>query len=321
MRLLSCGLVFATVLLVPAFVRIENHFNEDQIERVAGPIGLPDGRYNQQLWWVPIPSPGEARNELLLEAIVYAPSGAGPFPLITINHGKPTPGSDLRLYRPEFEAAAHWFVDHGFVVAVPLRRGYGHSQGVAADMAGTCATMDYVATAKSTAMDIEGVIRFFAKQSVVDKDHIVVVGHSHGAFGAFGLAAEATKGVIGIVNFAGGTGSWKATNAWQLLRQLAQGRICNGRQRLLSALTHLGARNSVPQIWLYAENDEAFGPELAQEMVKSYKEKSRAPILFYSLPASERSGHMAFAKDDVAAWAKTVSGFLEGLRIPGYHSD
>lgn len=290
--------------------------DDDKIERVAGPHGAPEGHYNQQLWWVPIPSIGEAK--VLLETVVYSPPGSGPFPLVTINHGKPAPGSDLRSIRPEFEAAAHWFVDRGFFVAVPLRRGYGRSEGVESDMVGSCANLDYVATSEQTAAEIEGVIDYLATRSLVDGDHVVVVGHSHGGFGALGVAADAPAGVRGVINFAGGSGSWGMFNLWQLPRRILQGRLCNGRKEFLSALRMLGERNSLPQLWLYAVDDSTFAPELVQAMLRAYQERSRFPVSFVSLPASQGGGHVLFAGDDVSHWAPSVDHFLRSLEIPGY---
>lgn len=313
--------ILAAFFFAAMLTRFHVLSHEDKkIERSAGPIGLPEGRYNQQLWWIPVAASSKTTDKVLLETMIYSPSGSGPFPLVIINHGKPAPGSDLRSERPDFEIAAHWFVDRGFIVAVPLRRGYGRSEGFESDMVGTCATLDYVATSEQTAIDIEGVIEFLATKSMVDGNNVVVVGHSHGGFGALGVAAGAHKGVRGIVNFAGGTGSWGLFNAMQWPRRIVQGRLCNGRQQLLSALNKLGERNSLPQLWLYAINDATFDPELAQAMLKEYRERSRFPITFVALPASPVNGHLAFAQDDVSSWAPSVDYFLQTLQIPGYRA-
>jgi dienelactone hydrolase len=321
--------VLAAVFFAAMLTRFHEPSRGDEtIGRSAGPVGSPEGRYNRQLWWIPVAdtssgkdkSSGNTADKVLLETMVYSPPGSGPFPLVTINHGKPAPGSDLRSERPDFEKAAHWFVERGFIVAVPLRRGYGRSQGVESDMVGTCATLDYVATSEQAAMDIEGVIAYLGTQRDVDADHVIVVGHSHGGFAALGVAADAHKGVRAIVNFAGGTGSWGLFNAMQLPRRLVQGRLCNGRDNLLSALNRLGERNSLPQLWLYAVNDRTFDPELAQAMFQAYRERSRFPISFVALPASPVNGHLLFAQDDVSSWAPYVDRFLQTLQIPGYRA-
>ena len=316
----SIVLILAAAAFAATDSRSESHlFEYKNGERMAGPVGLPQGPYHRRLWWIPVETAGETAHQPLLETMVYVPSGPGTFPLAVINHGKPTPGSDVSFIEPGFGAAARWFVDRGFVVAVPLRRGYGRSQGAVSDMAGTCATLDYVATAKQTAIDIEAVIGFMTKQSIVEQRSVIVVGHSHGGFGALGVAADNLSSVIGVVNFAGGTGSWKPSTVQQWIRRVVQGKICNGRQNLLAAFDWLGERNSVPQIWLYAENDEVFRPELAIAMKEAYQRKSRFAISFVSLPASP-SGHMLFAEDSVISWSPAVNDFLKSLHIPGYHA-
>ena len=313
--------ILAAVFFTAMLTRFhEPSHGEERIERSAGPVGSPEGRYNKQLWWIPVASPGKTSQKLLLETMIYSPPGSGPFPLVTINHGKPHPGSDLRSVTPDFETAAHWFVDRGFIVAVPLRRGYGRSEGVESDMVGTCATLNYVATSEQTGIDIEGVIAFLATKKMVDGDKVVVVGHSHGGFGALSVAAGSHKGVRGIVNFAGGTGSWGLFNAMQWPRRIMQGRLCNGRENLLSALRQLGERNALPQLWLYAINDKTFPPELAQTMLEAYRDRSRFPISFVALPASPVNGHLVLAQGDASTWGPSVDQFLQSLRIPGYRA-
>jgi hypothetical protein len=99
---------------------------------------MPPGPGNRQLWSVPV---GTGAEQSLLETMVYRPPGAGPFPLVTINHGKPRPGdSDPSAMHPGFGAAAHWFVDRSFAVAVPMRRGYGLSPGPISDTPALAAT-------------------------------------------------------------------------------------------------------------------------------------------------------------------------------------
>ena len=95
-----------------------------------GPTEAAQGSYNQQSWWVPMQEASRSITPHLLEARVYRPAGTGPFPLVTINHGAPRPGTDVQQARPGFAAAARWFVRRGFAVVVPMRRGYGHSGGM-----------------------------------------------------------------------------------------------------------------------------------------------------------------------------------------------
>jgi dienelactone hydrolase len=272
-------------------------------DRHPGPAEVPLGPDNKQLWWVPIDAGSE---ESLLETTVYRPSGPGPFPLVTINHGKPRPdGTDPSAMRPSFGAAAHWFVDRGFAVAVPMRRGYGLSSGPISDTAGPCSDRDYFATALKTAADMEGVVAYLRKQMFVDRNRVVVVGQSYGGLGALGVAYDKPEGVIGIVNFAGGAGSNRP------------GEICSGRERLIAAVGRLGEHNLLPQVWLYAENDHYFEPSLAHAMVEAYRAGSRASVTFVDLPPFGEDGHFTFARGDPAIWAAPVDRYLANLQIAG----
>jgi dienelactone hydrolase len=175
------------------------------LDRHPGPVDIPLGPDNKQLWWIPL---GTGAEQSLLETTVYRPSGPGPFPLVTINHGKPRPGStDPQAMHPGYSAAAHWFVNRGFAVAVPMRRGYGLSQGQISDTAGPCSDRDYFATALKTAADMESVVAYLRNQRFVDRNRVIVVGQSYGGLGALGVAYDKVEGVIGIINFAGGAGS------------------------------------------------------------------------------------------------------------------
>ena len=235
----------------------------------------------------------------LLETTVYRPRGPGPFPLVTINHGKPANDRNLNKIRPGFEAAARWFLDKGFAVAVPLRRGYGRSQGEVSDLVGSCGDLDYFATARQTAIDLEAVIRFMQAQSFILKREVLAIGHSHGAFGLLGMAYNSSEGLKGIINFASGTGDW----AGGISALLRNDKICGGSAKLINAVRKLGEHNKLPQLWLYATNDRSFGPSLARAMFNAYSDASQTPISFVNLPPWGRDGHLLFMNGDVSIWA------------------
>jgi hypothetical protein len=84
---------------------------------------------NEQL--VMLPYPGSLLG-LELEVTLFKPDGPGPFPLLVINHGKD--GDDVKLItkkpRYPYGVVAHEFVKRGWLVAVPMRRGFGRSGGI-----------------------------------------------------------------------------------------------------------------------------------------------------------------------------------------------
>ncbi len=268
----------------------------------AGPAGPPLGPDNKQEWLVPITTPATGSHIFLLETVVYRPTGDGPFPLVTINHGKPRGGEAVaRTMHPGYFPAAHWFVDHGFAVAVPMRRGYGSSQGDIGDVAGDCGHRDYFTSALLTATEMKGVIAYMQRQSFVDPKNVVVLGHSWGALGALGVAYDPPRGIVGIINFAGGGGSF------------APGQFCAGADRLIADIARLGTADDIPEVWLYAENDHYFAPPLARAMFEAYRAKARAPIAFVDLPPFDDDGHFTIMRGDPKIWAPAVDKFLAGL--------
>ncbi len=61
---------------------------------------------------------------------VFTPAGEGRHPLIVINHGRAGDAAGrAKLGRARYAAASRFFTDAGFVVALPVRLGYGVTGG------------------------------------------------------------------------------------------------------------------------------------------------------------------------------------------------
>jgi dienelactone hydrolase len=268
----------------------------------AGPVGEPQGKWNEQLWWVPVRSGGQV---FLLETLVYRPSGPGKFPLVTLNHGLPLAGenytSRLRKRSPyELKTAALWFVEHGYVVAIPMRRGVGRSQGNFAEAGhGQFSHPDLVSDGKATASDIGQVVTYMEKQPFVDPTRVVVVANSAGAWGALVLATDPPKGVIGVINFAGGRRGSPALPVKD--------------SDLVDAAAKLGERNRVPQLWLYSANDKLYNLSLSQAMYDAFAKRSRFKAEFSELPAFASNGHRLLYDGSPTLWAQPVERFLRSV--------
>ena len=158
--------------------------------------------------------------------------GRGPLPLAVLSHGSPRePGR--RGGRLRFEPQSRWFLARGFVVLVPMRRGYGGSDGEWAEGYGSCEGADYRVAGLESAKDIGAAARFVAGRSDVDRARILLVGHSAGGFGSIALASLRPPGVVGVVNFSGGRGS------------IFAGQNCAPR-RLVEAMEAYGAARRSP---------------------------------------------------------------------------
>jgi dienelactone hydrolase len=226
--------------------------------------------------------------------------------LAILNHG---PRPSIGLSMSPLVEQSEWFVQRGFVVVVPSRRGFTDSSGPYAEDYGGCDEPHYIEAAMETAADIQATLDFMSKQPYVDKTRVLLVGHSSGAFGSLALASQRVPGIVGVVNFAGGRG-------------VSTSRACS-LDRLRAAFAEFGKTSKVPSLWLYAVNDYLFGPDLAHSLYDSYLQ-SGGQAEFVALPAQSEDPHFVFSNaGSTAVWGESVDHFLSaiGFAKPGGAKD
>ena len=101
-----------------------------------GPEGL---RLREQLWVLPSADPSFA-----LRATLFRPETAGnePTPLVIINHGTDESTRES-VAMPVFYWLSRWFVDRGYAVLIPQRRGHGATAGTFAEAIDNCQSPDH----------------------------------------------------------------------------------------------------------------------------------------------------------------------------------
>ncbi len=247
-----------------------------------GPEGL---RLREQLWVLPSADPAFA-----LRATLFRPENIKnqPTPLVIINHGTDESTRES-VAMPVFYWLSRWFVERGYAVLIPQRRGHGATAGRFAEAIDNCQSPDHARAGDVAADDIESVLNYIAQQPFIDKRRIFVAGVSTGGWASLALAARNPPELRGVINFAGGRGAH------------ANGRsnsIC-GAESLVQAAGRFGATAKVPTLWLYAENDSYFDPGLAKSMHTSWTQ-SGGQAEFHVLPAYGSEGHRI--ADDKAGW-------------------
>ena len=241
-----------------------------------GPQGAEGEPNRLQQWLVPSPDPGTPAR-----AVLFRPPGDGPFPLAVIAHA--TTQNVLRraqMPQPEYRALAAWLVGRGFAVLVPERLGHGATGGKYLEDQGACDEADYAKAGRATADEIAAATGLVRKQSFIQPDGMVVVGHSAGAWGALALASGDPKDVAAIIAFAPGRGG----HANDFPNQ-----VCAPHTLMLAA-SEFGKAARVKVTWLVAANDSYFSPALSRQLADAFR-NAGGQADFHALPAYGSEGH------------------------------
>ncbi|MGA9670008.1 MAG: dienelactone hydrolase family protein [Terracidiphilus sp.] len=236
-----------------------------------------------------------------LDALLVYVDLPGKHPLVVLTHGSSRKVEEHAEVTPWQQLPqALWFARRGWVALVVVRRGYGASGGDPdGNHAGRCPATDYEASAAYAAEDLRVAIDYARGLPEVDATHIVAAGVSTGGLTTVALTAKAPSGLVAAINFAGGRGS-KADHD-----------VCNPGD-LISAYRNFGKTSRVPMLWLYAENDKFFWPELAKKFDEAFRSKGGLDE-FVLAPAIGEDGHSLFRHVD--AWSATVDTFLKAQNL------
>lgn len=250
-----------------------------------GAFGPEGKRMREQLWLLP-----SGDKSIALRATVFRPAGSMTerFPLVVINHGT-SETNRLSVSMPVYYWLSRWFVDRGYVVVLPQRRGHGATGGNLVESVGDCANPDHFRSGLIAAEDVGAAVDYMARQPFVDPTRILVVGISTGGWASLALAAKRPDLVAAVVNFAGGRGghAWGRSNA-----------VC-GAAELVKAAHEYARTARAPTLWLYAQNDSYFGPAIANKLAAAWK-NGGGLVDYQPLPAYGQDGHSI--ADDRAGW-------------------
>ncbi len=277
---------------------------------LAGPAAAAD--LTPGLLRAPLPVPVTlAGNPVVLEGLVIRPDRPGRFPLVVMIHG--TPRADAAgaaaaragVSPAQFNTAAVEFASRGYAAVSVLRRGYGRSGGANTEgnLGGTrCETRDYLPVARMSAEDVAAAVARLRQEPWADPSRVLLLGLSTGGLAVTAAAAAGVPGVVGVLDFAGGRGS------------SAPDTVCNP-EDLVGTFATLGRAARVPAVWVYAENDHFFGPDLARRMHAAYS-AAGAPARLALLPPFGKDGHSLVTAGPPDAWWPSVAPLLAELGLP-----
>jgi len=253
-----------------------------------------------------IPANGAGKKGL--EAVMVRPSEPGPHPLVLVDHGAPRSGDRRKMTPAEMLPQAREFARRGWTAVVLMRRGYGSSGGGFAEDAHACSRdPNFYGAGIESANDLRAAIEYLSRMPEVDATRIISVGRSAGGFATVALTANPPPGLVAGISFAGGRGSPAAD------------RVCHPGD-LIEAFREFGKTSRIPMLWVYAENDHFFSPQIAEQFYKAFTAAGGNAQLVRTGPFG-RDGHHLFSPEGTPVWAPIVEDFLRSLNLDSRHAD
>ena len=243
-----------------------------------------------------------------IPVVIFRPDGAGPFPLVIMNHGRAPSERRATQGRQRFEPFSRYMVSKGFVVLVPTRVGYADTYGdFDPESTGSCGAMRLEPQAEAASDQVLATLAFAKTLPYVDASRWIVAGQSVGGLTSIATTWRHPDGLVGAINFAGGTGGDP---------DHSPGRPCNP-QRVESLWGSKAAESTAPMLWFYWENDEFWGPDVPKRWAQAWI-KGGGQAEFHQLAPAGKTGHGAMAFD-MDHWVPYAEPFLArlGFAKPG----
>ncbi|HYC44313.1 MAG TPA: alpha/beta hydrolase [Burkholderiales bacterium] len=228
----------------------------------------------------------------------------GSSPFLVLNHGRA--GSAERrakLGRARYTANARYFVAQGFAVFVPTRVGYGVTGGPDVEYSGPCARRNFSGAFDAGVAQTIAVIELAKAQPYVDGTRGLLVGQSFGGAITVALASKNPKGILGAINFAGGSGGDPERKPDSPCSESV----------LRNLFGAYGKTSRIPAAWLYSENDRYWGRDNPRAWHETFR-SAGGVAEFVQLPAFRADGHASFTGNP-EAWRPEVEKFLASLNV------
>ncbi|HKW62432.1 MAG TPA: dienelactone hydrolase family protein [Candidatus Acidoferrum sp.] len=235
-----------------------------------------------------------ASGKLKIEAYVFKPDGAGPFPVVIYSHG--SRAGHEREERP-FAYVGEMLTQDGYVVVVPERRGYGKSDGTAfSETVGEDRGPRFVARVQEETDDMLAAVDFVKNLPYADAKRMGVMGWSFGGIvSVFGASRSAA--FRAVVDQAGAALTWDHSPAMQ------------------AAMKEAGGKIRIPLLGMVAKNDRT--TESVKAVVRE-AEKHGATTKLIVYPAFTpreaggiAPGHTIFGREGRPVWEADVKEFMD----------
>ena len=261
-----------------------------------------------------IPLPDAGGEPDAMDATWFVPPGLGPFPVVVFSHGRdPSAAKRAALALGVDHLQVFFWLARGIAVVAPVRPGYGagggadiEDSGLHFDRAGRCVGhADFRKEADAAARTVEATLAWLRDQPWADAHDVLLVGQSAGGLATVAAGAQGLPGVAGYVNFAGGTGGNP---------QQSPGASCDPGQ-LAELYADYGRATAVPNLWLYALNDQYWGARAPREWHARFAQGGSASAFVQAPAVPDGDGH-GLANHAPGLWAPAVDAFLARMGPP-----
>jgi dienelactone hydrolase len=250
--------------------------------------------------FIPIKARGllGSTKEIRLAATIYRPNQSGTFPVVIFNHGSTGMGAIPTTRSFTYEAQAEYFLERGYAVVVPMRKGRGKSEGTYAESEERrCDFSTWSPGIESAMEDVDGVLEYLSTQPYADVSNILLAGISRGGFLAVTYAAKGKyrSDVRGVINFVGG---------W-----VGEARSCRDDFNRWS-YSQLGQLTKLTMLWLYAEGDAYYSSNAIKGYVQAFADGGGVADfhLFSTVPGNGH--HLANYRE---IWKAAADQYLSSL--------
>ncbi|MDX1406360.1 MAG: CocE/NonD family hydrolase [Woeseiaceae bacterium] len=276
----------------------------EPVEAICDATSVPENgecRTFAMLLNLRIPTPFvEDGQPVSLEVVLYKPFGDGRFPTLVFHHGSTGSGSDPSTFGLTFthKSLASFFVDRGYMVAFPQRRGRGKSDGLydegfKTDRSGYSCNRDLsLAGAERALEDLDVITDWIRNRTDVDTTQLLVGGTSRGGILSVAHVARRPDVYLGAINFVGG---------W-----IAEG--CGDYLAINRSLFLDAARFPGQSLWLYGANDSFYSLAYSRTNFDAFSMAGGMGTMVELTRQPGLNGH--FIINDPELWGPAVDDYL-----------
>lgn len=239
-----------------------------------------------------------------LELLVRRPDGPGPFPTVVFNHGSTGRGDSPELFRRSWwsPAASAYFVERGWMVVFPQRRGRGASDGRYDEGFETdrsryaCLPSLSLPGVERAIEDLDAVMSHLRSRRDVLQSRILLAGQSRGGILSTAYAGERPDAFVGVINFVGG---------WM-------GDRCPNAATINAGTFRRGGKFPRATLWLYGDQDPYYSLSHSRDNFGAFVAAGgKGQFQSYWVPG-QNSGHALIAHPRL--WADDLTRYLMSIQ-------